>query len=72
AVHGGWPKMGGSGRVDRRVCQACNEWRSILSLGQARAFTPWCSPGDMESRVVAMVSPTGFHLNQHRFKITIF
>ena len=27
---------------------ACNEWRSILSLGQARAFTPSCSPGDME------------------------
>lgn len=41
-------------RVPRRGgCQQCNEWRSILSLGQARAFTPRCSPGDTEPRVVA-------------------
>lgn len=41
-------------------CQQCNEWRSILSLGQARAFTPRCSPGDTEPRVVARVSQEGY------------
>ncbi|KAG7203594.1 hypothetical protein KM043_013636 [Ampulex compressa] len=40
-------------------CEPCNEWRSILSLGQARAFTPRCSPGDTEPRVVARVPQEG-------------
>lgn len=49
------------GRVGRGGgCQQCNEWRSILSLGQARAFTPRCSPGDTEPRVVARVSQEGY------------
>lgn len=48
------PWEGGGG------CQQCNEWRSILSLGQARAFTPRCSPGDTEPRVVARVSQEGY------------
>lgn len=51
---GGGRERGERERVPRRGgCQQCNEWRSILSLGQARAFTPRCSPGDTEPRVVA-------------------
>lgn len=44
----------------RGLPTSCNEWRSIPSLGQARAFTPRCSPGDTEPRVVARLSQAGY------------
>lgn len=50
-------RANGGGRDVERVCQhTVQRWRSIPSLGQARAFTPRCSPGDTESRIVARLS----------------
>ena len=54
---GGSPRKRGVDGTSRGFANTpCNEWRSILSLGQARAFTPRCSPGDTESRIVARLS----------------